>query len=280
MNKFLWTSLLLLSSVSGQPGKAAERKQENAKQIPLTAVTEESQSKPASGQTDQPKNNPKPTAWYIALERPDWWLVIIAGLTGCVIAWQSWETRKAAQGAKENAVTAVAQLEFIKSKERAQLRVELGQPDFSYDAELKGYPVNFRVTLDGTTRAYVLQGSILAYLGKSKRKEGGSRTFGIPRNLTPENSPYDGQTPICSTASFPEAETDTNKFYFAHTGKEYTLFVDGQIWYRDIFGEEWVLQIDRYWDALVQSWEPVGSGSEDVHKKVDTSRRDHHKKTS
>ena len=32
----------------------------------------------------------------------NWWLVIIAFGTACVIGWQSWETRKAAQGAKQN----------------------------------------------------------------------------------------------------------------------------------------------------------------------------------
>lgn len=36
----------------------------------------------------------------------NWWLVIIAGLTGGVIGWQSWETRKAAQAAR-NSVSAM-----------------------------------------------------------------------------------------------------------------------------------------------------------------------------
>jgi hypothetical protein len=35
--------------------------------------------------------------WYAALEQPDWWVVIIAALTGLAVAWQSFETRRATQ---------------------------------------------------------------------------------------------------------------------------------------------------------------------------------------
>lgn len=40
--------------------------------------------------------------WYSALERPDWWVVIIAALTGLAIAWQSFETRRATQAMRAN----------------------------------------------------------------------------------------------------------------------------------------------------------------------------------
>jgi hypothetical protein len=40
------------------------------------------------------------TVWYAALEQPDWWVVIIAALTGLAVAWQSFETRRAAQAMK------------------------------------------------------------------------------------------------------------------------------------------------------------------------------------
>jgi hypothetical protein len=107
-------------------------------------------------------------------------------------------------------------------------------------------------------------------LSKSKRAGTGRKVFGIPRNLTPENSPYDGQTLIHNTEQFPEIETDTNKFYFARRGEDgYTLFADGRIWYRDIFGDEWLLEIDRYWDAQSGMWGPVGSGRYDTHRKIE-----------
>jgi hypothetical protein len=40
---------------------------------------------------------PPRTRWYSSLETPDWWVVIIAALTGAAVAWQSLETRRAAQ---------------------------------------------------------------------------------------------------------------------------------------------------------------------------------------
>jgi hypothetical protein len=170
-------------------------------------------------------------------------------------------------------VAAFAQIEFMKSKERAQLRVEFAVPDFAYDAKLKGYPVDFQIILDGTTRAYILEDSILVYLSKSKRTGTGRRGFGIPRNLTPENSPYDGQTLIHNTEPFPEIETDTNKFYSARRGEDgYTLFADGRIWYSDIFGDQWTLEIDRCWDSVVGMWAPVGSGRYDTHRRVEPNK--------
>src|SRR5580692_7231107 len=92
--------------------------------------------------------------WY---KIPEWWLCILGVPTLGFVGWQSWETRKAAQATRDNAAAALSQVEFMKSKERAQLRIELAQPDFSYDAKLKGYTIAFRITLDGATRAYILE---------------------------------------------------------------------------------------------------------------------------
>lgn len=38
--------------------------------------------------------------WRSVLGRPEWWVVIIAALTGISVAWQSFETRRAAQAMK------------------------------------------------------------------------------------------------------------------------------------------------------------------------------------
>lgn len=38
--------------------------------------------------------------------------------------------------------------------------------------------------------------------------------------------------------------------------------------YRDVFGDEWVLGIDRYWDHRSEIWSPVGSGGEDRLRKT------------
>jgi hypothetical protein len=71
--------------VSGQPNKATVTAGNNTEKAPL--VTEGSKG------------------WW---EDSSWWLVIIAFGTACVIGWQSRETRKAAQGAKQNVEVFVA----------------------------------------------------------------------------------------------------------------------------------------------------------------------------
>jgi hypothetical protein len=89
--------------VSGQPNKTTDQKQETTKQSQPAALPTDSKDKQASGQTDQPEAGADSPKWYTPFERPDWWLVIVAALTGGVICWQSVETRKAAQGAFLNA---------------------------------------------------------------------------------------------------------------------------------------------------------------------------------
>ena len=43
--------------------------------------------------------------WYTPFEDPNWWLVIVASLTGLFIGWQAWETRKSAEStAKQGAL--------------------------------------------------------------------------------------------------------------------------------------------------------------------------------
>jgi hypothetical protein len=222
-------------------------------------------------------------------------LVFVGLMQAGTMIWQAWLLRGTLKAIKvqashmerqtatlEKSVTAATdQIEMVKSKERAQLRVEFARPDFAYDAKLKGYPVSFRITLDGTTRAYILQDSILVYLSKAKRTGVAWRVFGVPPNLTPENSPYDGQTLIHNAEPFPEVETDMNKFHFARAGQVgYTLFAEGTIWYRDIFGDEWMLEIDRYWDLDAGMWGPVGSGRYDTHRKVEPYKKEESEKTN
>jgi hypothetical protein len=175
--------------------------------------------------------------------------------------------------AQKGADAAIAQVEMVKAKERAQLRIEFARPHLAFDEKLGGYPIHFRVTLDGTTRARIRDDSIIAYSSQRPREKGGWRVMGIPDNFTPEMSPYPGNTLLHTDEPFSMPERDNLKIAMVCENKA-TVFVNGRIWYTDIFGDEWMLEIDRYWDAMVESWGPVGSGRYDGHRKVDTSRRD------
>jgi hypothetical protein len=45
-------------------------------------------------------------------------------------------------------------------------------------------------------------------------------------------------------------------------------YADGRIYYRDIFGDEWVLEIDRYRDTVAKMWALYSSGRGDTHRKA------------
>src|ERR1035441_28065 len=106
--------------VSGQTNRNTSPNQQPTKQ-------EQPALHSANGEQGQGKATGVSQGWYASLKWPEWlhdsnwWLVTIAGCTGLVIGWQSFETRKAAQGAKENAESTAAQIEIMKSKERARV---------------------------------------------------------------------------------------------------------------------------------------------------------------
>jgi hypothetical protein len=115
--------LAVAPMMPGQPNKAADQKQESAKHgqpSPVASAPE----KHDSGQTDQTKASPNPPEWYAAIERPDWWLVVLGFATLGIVAWQTYQTKKAAEAALLNAQAVInaerALLLFTVEKERVQ----------------------------------------------------------------------------------------------------------------------------------------------------------------
>jgi hypothetical protein len=185
--------------------------------------------------------------------------------------------------AQKSADAALAQVEAAKSVQRAQLRIEFADPDWTFDEELGGYPIRYQLILDGTTRAYVPQNSIFAYMGQTSRTERGFRVeLHVPRNFTPEMSPYKDYTLIRKNAEgFPDVDTEPGKAESVEQ-HNFTVFVDGHIMYRDIFGDEWILEIDRCWvpnsrhygdGATGGRWVPFSSGIHDIHRKIEPSKK-------
>jgi hypothetical protein len=98
-------------------GIMASQGDKNARPNPQPAKQEQPALHAANGKhgqsetsNNQGKTGDNPPAGNASLERTqvwwrdsNWWLVIIAGLTGGFIGWQSWETRKASQAALLNA---------------------------------------------------------------------------------------------------------------------------------------------------------------------------------
>jgi hypothetical protein len=180
--------------------------------------------------------------------------------------------------AQKSADAAFDQIEMMKRRERAQLSIEFAEPEWTFNKKLGGYPIHFQVTLDGSTRAGVVQSNILAYMGQTARtKRTAWRDMGLPRKFTPEISPFEGYTLISTDEGWPETDTDPGKADLVEN-HNHTVYVDGSIWYRDIFGDHWMLEIDRVWvpnsrdggkNATGGRWFPFGSGIHDMQRKIE-----------
>jgi hypothetical protein len=135
----LGLALALAPVVSGQPNQAPNSRQQPAKQSKPAVIP----ANGPNGQANVQTNQADPPKWYKALERPDWWLVIIAGLTGCVISWQSWEMRKAAETGLESTKAALLNAQALINSERPWILITTkprvhGLPGFDVFAENKG----------------------------------------------------------------------------------------------------------------------------------------------
>jgi hypothetical protein len=148
------SALLTTLALSAQPNQRANNSQQAARNGNV-AIVASAPEKHDGCDNDKGKLTADSPHWYTALKRPEWWVVIVAALTGGVIGWQSWETRKAAQATETNVEagkdTAKRQLRAYMSIKNAKL---LLHDDGSVEASLE---------LDncGQTPAYDLQGAHL-----------------------------------------------------------------------------------------------------------------------
>ena len=83
---------LIAVAVTGQPNKTPANREQSA-----NAQTSTSHSRPNNSITSYDAERPinDSPKWYAALERPDWWLVLIAAATGWAIFYQAKEMKAA-----------------------------------------------------------------------------------------------------------------------------------------------------------------------------------------
>jgi hypothetical protein len=93
------STLLAAVALSAQPNKDAGKKETptSDKHPPVILATPSHQN---NGEADTAKPKTDTPASHTPLKDPNWVLVIVGSITCIVIAWQSWETRKAAQAAR------------------------------------------------------------------------------------------------------------------------------------------------------------------------------------
>jgi hypothetical protein len=115
-----WLAIFAIAAVmavgvSGQPNKRPASEQQGSK----SEVEPESACQhDRYAYTRTEKADDHPPDWRTALERPEWWLVILGFGTLAVVLWQTVQTKKAAQAALLNAQAVI-------DAERAWLTVSI-----------------------------------------------------------------------------------------------------------------------------------------------------------
>jgi hypothetical protein len=254
MSKWLAIFGLLLASapvMPGQPDQASKPKQSTANQVqkesnPVGATEVDKQ---ASGQTDQAKAEANPPDWYTALERPDWWLVIVATITAGVICWQSIETRKAAQGAKENAEAALSQIRMTMEKERARIGVDL--VDLKLDVvpdQHSAVEVGWSVTLYGQTDAFIHDSQCFAEVEGQNLphhiRPAWGEMVGLPSVLSCDRRNVKGNVMGHPPRPYPFDYASLSDRLVS--GDQVVICV-GFVEYSDVFGGRWIFRFKRRW---------------------------------
>jgi hypothetical protein len=116
--------LLCAGIMTGQPNQTPNGEGQDAKQSKPSVVEPNSHDKDNPGEQNQSESRGSAPTGNAALKWPawmgdaNWWLVLIAGITGGCIAWQSWETRTAARGARDAAQASLLNIRAFINAER------------------------------------------------------------------------------------------------------------------------------------------------------------------
>jgi hypothetical protein len=175
--------------------------------------------------------------------------VIVATLTGTVIGWQSWETRKAAEGARLSADAATAQIAMMRQKERARLIVDFKDLQLPTVAH-RSTPIeiNWHVTLFGQTEAFVHHSQCFAGLETEKVidpiKRAWGEMVGLPQVISTEKRVIEGSTHVRARIG---DEFNYEKICDRIVSGEDAIVCAGFIEYSDVFGERWIFTFKRKW---------------------------------
>ena len=269
--------------VSGQPNNAADDKQQPANQVQSTVAATVSPERQNIDKTDKAKADTDPPKWYTPLEKPDWWLVGIAFVTGCFICWQSWETRKSADAALLNAQAANVQIQMMKDKERARLRIELQELDLTRMPRMGNLSIQYKVILSGSTQAAILSSACRAGVVLRDEFPGPGELFPkmiIPSVITPTMGEVESMAMVLLSDDLNLAFKFSDELIQSIKDSERRVFCEGYVRYKDVFGECWVFNFKQIWaycaeplpaDPVWQGgyWENYGDETENGEFKAD-----------
>lgn len=276
MLKNLAIICVLAFGVSGQPNKAPGNKQAPTEQRHAAAVSSDSKDEQARDQHNQTNADSNSPTGNAPIERPkvwwqdsNWWLVLVAVLTGGVVGWQAWETRKAAKASGESAAYALAELELMKSEARARVEIIAGDVEVTAP-DRSGNPywqllAHIKLHNVGKSEAYIVN-----CVGNAFSSEEESRNSANFSDITPLTQVIDPSKTVVSDISIIAFEEDIDVITDQILDSDILLFfrgfveyeTQGCIWHRD-FGFMWIADDDEFPNSVTElqagTWESEGS---------------------
>jgi hypothetical protein len=184
--------------------------------------------------------------------------------------------RDSVAAAQTSADAALAQIRLVKDKERARIRIEFLDFDFGPFPEIGKHTVMYKVTIDGTTPATIMEQVILAEIPSYPRETGKFHfSLGLPGSFSPTMSPFTTSTVVFRNEFPPKPEDDMERIRAVQENL-LAVVVQGHVLYRDIFGDCWKLGFHLRWrnnsffdiEAPGGVWEWLGD-NDNGEKKID-----------
>lgn len=201
--------------------------------------------------------NQNPPKWYTPLNRPDWWVVIIAGLTAGFIGYQALEMRHATEAMR-------AQSAHTVNAERPWVVLTIYAQSFRMQPADR---LDWRISNDGRTVANIIECGL-----RCSKVQGMETILKSPPN-------YGSPIPFYGIPLAPQAHLDAWTFIEKDTGrglntvdveeirsKGHDLVAYGVVRYRDQFGQEHESRFCYYYAVPFQEFRINLRAPADYHR--------------
>jgi hypothetical protein len=222
----VFVSLLTLL-VARQPYKTSDSEDDHATNETLPILS--GHSNPYSSDATKEANYNSPH-WYTALKRPEWWQVIVAVIGIAVIAWQSWETRRAVQATQKAAEATEKGVELQEALNQQWLEIDGWRREGFGSRETN--PPHFTIAVDvtnSTTAKLTVKSISIRIVGEPVMD------YEVGNILAP------GGEPIKITYS----HTVKPEWLAAYNNYALPLVIDGSIAFTDCFEKERIQEFRR-----------------------------------
>jgi hypothetical protein len=172
---------------------------------------------------------------------------------------------KSVLAAQRSAEAANAQIQVVKDKERARVRIVFDDFDLSPSSESGPYRgaflIRYRLILDGSTQAYIQSGECFAGIrvSEEKLKTRVERLcwlgMMIPDMITTEMREVKGFVALHEEGYVSTIDDSHERIRSVREGKSH-VYCEGRVEYRDVFGGLWEIGLQKRWSYFLAALEP------------------------